>query len=134
MTPSPAAITMNNSPLSDSDQIAVMPDTWNPSAAGQPLPQAVVAKSTTTYATAAKSSTTSYTTSPTAYAGSDDDDDDTMTWERDGWVPRMKSGKQKTPNVIRGELQRYIDQCKADGSATQTRIIETMGINNNTFR
>jgi hypothetical protein len=132
MTPSPAAITMNNSPLSDSDQIAVMPDTWNPSAAGQPLPQAA------TYATAAvaKSSTTSYATSPTAYDGSDDDDDDddTMPWERDGWVPRMKSGKQKTPNVIRGELQRYIDQCKADGSATQTRIIETMGINNNTFR
>lgn len=42
-----------------------------------------------------------------------EDDDDSMPWERDGWVPLEKSGKQKTPNKIRGELQRYIDACKA---------------------
>lgn len=28
-------------------------------------------------------------------------DDDLMPWEQDGWVPRMKSGKQKTPNMVR---------------------------------
>ena len=28
-------------------------------------------------------------------------DDDLMPWEQDGWVPRMKSGKQKTPNTVR---------------------------------
>jgi len=112
---------MNNSPLSDSDLIAAMPNSWNPTAFGT--------------AAMAKSYSTTYATSPTAYDGSDDDDDTTMPWERDGWVPLMKSGnKQKTPNMVRNELQRYIDQCKADGSATQTRIIEQMGINNNTFR
>ena len=42
-----------------------------------------------------------------------DDDDDLMPWERHGWTPLEKSGKQKTPNKIRGELQRYIDACKA---------------------
>ncbi|KAL7534254.1 hypothetical protein ACHAXR_005762 [Thalassiosira sp. AJA248-18] len=46
-------------------------------------------------------------------------DDELKPWEHDGWVPTTKGGKQKTPNVIRGELQRYIDH---------------MGVNNNTFR
>ncbi|KAK1746921.1 RuBisCO large chain family protein [Skeletonema marinoi] len=64
----------------------------------------------------------------------DDDDDEPKPWEMEGWVPRTKNGKQKSPNVIRGELQRYIDKCKADGTMTQTKIIETMGVNNNTYR
>jgi len=42
-------------------------------------------------------------------------------------VPLTQSGKQKSPNQIRNELQRYIDQCKADGTSNQTRIIEQMG-------
>jgi hypothetical protein len=57
-----------------------------------------------------------------------------MVWERDGWVPCTKSGKQKSPNVIRNELQRYIDQCKATGTSTQTEIVSRMGVNNNSFR
>jgi len=64
----------------------------------------------------------------------EDDDDEPKPWEMEGWVPRTKNGKQKSPNVIRGELQRYIDKCKADGTMTQTKIIETMGVNNNTYR
>ena len=67
-------------------------------------------------------------------AEDEDDDDETKPWEEEGWVPRTKNGKQKTPNVIRGELQRYIDKCKQDGTMTQTKIIEKMGVNNNTFR
>ena len=63
-----------------------------------------------------------------------EDDNEEKPWEEEGWVPRTKSGKQKTPNVIRGELQRYIDKCKAEKSKTQTMIIEEMGVNNNTFR
>eukprot|EP00985_Skeletonema_marinoi_P032278 scaffold39087_cov174-Skeletonema_marinoi.AAC.5 len=55
-------------------------------------------------------------------------------WEEDGWVPLTKSGKQKSPNQIRNELQRYIDQCKANGTSNQTRIIEQMGVNPNSFR
>jgi hypothetical protein len=35
---------------------------------------------------------------------SDDDDDDnggeTMPWDRQGWIPTTKSGKQKTPNMV----------------------------------
>jgi len=63
-----------------------------------------------------------------------DEDNETKPWEVEGWVPRTKNGQQKTPNVIRGELQRYIDKCKQDGTLTQTKIIEKMGVNNNTFR
>jgi len=58
----------------------------------------------------------------------------TMPWEQDGWVPLTKSGKQKSPNQIRNELQRYIDECKANGTSNQTRIIEKMGVNSNSFR
>jgi len=36
--------------------------------------------------------------------------------------------------MIRNELQRYIDSCRADGSSNQTRIIERMGVNSNSFR
>lgn len=64
----------------------------------------------------------------------EDGDDEPKPWEEEGWVPRTKAGKQKSPNVIRGELQRYIDKCKADGTMTQTKIIKKMGVNNNTFR
>ena len=49
-------------------------------------------------------------------------------------VPLTKSGKQKSPNQIRNELQRYIDECKANGTSNQTRIIEKMGVNSNSFR
>jgi len=63
----------------------------------------------------------------TAAAGGDDD---LKPWEEDGWVPRTASGKQKSPNVIRGELQRHIDS----SPLTQTAIIQKMGVNNNSFR
>ena len=45
-------------------------------------------------------------TSPTATynSESDDNDDDdggkTMPWDRQGWIPTKKSGKQKTPNMV----------------------------------
>mmetsp|Transcript_18260 Transcript_18260/g.52231 ORF Transcript_18260/g.52231 Transcript_18260/m.52231 type:complete len:309 (-) Transcript_18260:120-1046(-) len=55
---------------------------------------------------------------------------DPKPWDQDGWVPRTASGKQKSPNVIRGELQRYIDA----SPLTQTAIIRKMGVNNNSFR
>ena len=64
----------------------------------------------------------------------EDYDNESKPWEEEGWVPMTTTGKQKSPNVIRGELQRYIDKCKADGTMTQTKIIEKMGVNNNTFR
>ena len=45
-------------------------------------------------------------TSPTATYNSDSDDNDdggeTMPWDRQGWIPRTKSGKQKTPNMVSG--------------------------------
>lgn len=57
-------------------------------------------------------------------------DDELQPWEMDGWVPTTASGSQKTPNMIRNELQRYID----GSSETQTAIIGRMGVNNNSFR
>ena len=55
-------------------------------------------------------------------------------WNEFGWVPLMKSGKQKSPNMIRNQLQKYIDECKANGTHTQTAIVQSMGVNNNSFR
>jgi hypothetical protein len=51
-------------------------------------------------------------------------------WQEDGWRPCNKSGTQRSPNQIRAELQKYID----NSSQTQTAIIDRMGINNNSFR
>mmetsp|Transcript_31658 Transcript_31658/g.36935 ORF Transcript_31658/g.36935 Transcript_31658/m.36935 type:complete len:316 (-) Transcript_31658:247-1194(-) len=63
-----------------------------------------------------------------------DSEEEIMPWDEDGWVPTSKSGKQKTPNMIRNELQRYIDECKANKTSTQTAIIGKMNVNNNSFR
>lgn len=35
---------------------------------------------------------------------------------------------------MRNQLQKYIDECKSNGTATQTSLIEKMSVNNNTFR
>ncbi|KAL3807637.1 hypothetical protein ACHAXA_004412 [Cyclostephanos tholiformis] len=68
--------------------------------------------------------------SPTATYDVESDDEEDDPWDREGWVPRTESGEQKSPNTIRNELQRYIDQCKADGSATtKTSIAQRLGIN-----
>ncbi len=61
-------------------------------------------------------------------------DEGAMPWEDIDFVPRTKSGAQKSPNMIRNALQRYIDECKANGTDTQTGIIQKMGVNNNSFR
>lgn len=68
--------------------------------------------------------------SAAAYPNNDDYDDDEMPWEREDFIPRTASGKQKSPNQIRGELQRYID----NASETQTAIIGQLGVNSNSFR
>lgn len=66
-------------------------------------------------------------------SSSNDSDDDMMPWEDDDFIPKTKSGYQKSPKVIRGELQRYIDACKTKG-ITQTSILEDMSVNSNSFR
>ena len=64
------------------------------------------------------SSTTHPSNATLALIGTNEDNDENlMPWEREGWRPLEKSGKQKTPNKIRGELQRYIDACKAGKSS-----------------
>lgn len=60
---------------------------------------------------------------------SSESDDEPKPWVRNGFVP-MSGRKQMTPNMVRNELQKYIDLCKADGTMTQTAIIEKMGVNN----
>ena len=93
----------------------------------------------TSLATAPSASTSDpalYATSYSTDGEHDDNDNDDveMPWEQEDWVPRTKSGKQKTPNVIRNELQRYIDECKANNTSNQTAIIAEMSVNNNSFR
>jgi hypothetical protein len=51
-------------------------------------------------------------------------------WDREGWIPLNKNGTQRTPNQIRGELQRYIDKC----GSTQSAVLDRMGVNSNSFR
>ena len=60
----------------------------------------------------------------------DDDEDVCMPWEEENWVPTTASGKQKTPNQIRNEFQRYLDSC----GRTQGSVLEEIRINNNSFR
>jgi hypothetical protein len=48
----------------------------------------------------------------------------------ENYVPRMPSGKQKTPNMIRNQLQNHIDTT----GCTQQSVIDALGVNNNTFR
>lgn len=55
-------------------------------------------------------------------------------WDVEGWIPKTPSGQQKSPNMIRNELQRYIDECRRTKASTQTAVIQTMGVNNNSFR
>ena len=71
--------------------------------------------------------------SDSSSCGLSDSEDNLMPWEDEDFVPRTKSGVQKSPNIIRGELQRYIDACKVKG-ITQTSILEEMCVNNNSFR
>jgi len=59
-----------------------------------------------------------------------EEDEEHMPWEDCDWVPTMSNGKQKTPNQIRGELQRYLDSC----GRTQTSVVQDLQVNNNSFR
>eukprot|EP00555_Chaetoceros_dichaeta_P008245 CAMPEP_0198274036 /NCGR_PEP_ID=MMETSP1447-20131203/58901_1 /TAXON_ID=420782 /ORGANISM="Chaetoceros dichaeta, Strain CCMP1751" /LENGTH=263 /DNA_ID=CAMNT_0043967985 /DNA_START=11 /DNA_END=799 /DNA_ORIENTATION=- len=72
----------------------------------------------------------SFLYSSTASSTQDVDEYVCQPWEEDNWVPTTKSGKQKSPNVIRGEFQKHIDSV----NETQTAIIGKLGINNNSFR
>lgn len=58
------------------------------------------------------------------------EDENLMPWEHHDFVPRSSSGKQKSPNTIRNELQKYIDA----SPETQTKIVQRMGVNSNSFR
>jgi hypothetical protein len=80
-----------------------------------------------------KSDRTSIETAATA--ASDLDDEDLVPyWEEEEWVPLTKSGKQRTPNQIRSELQKYLDMQKAEHGATQTAILERIGASPGSFR
>jgi hypothetical protein len=58
------------------------------------------------------------------------DEEELMPWEQDDFVPRTSSGRQRSPNNIRNQLQRYY----MDGSSeTETAIIERMGVSYDDF-
>ena len=60
--------------------------------------------------------------------------DPEMPWEAEGFVPLTRTGKQKSPNVIRGELQRYMDHAKQHEGITQTFVIEEqLQVSSNSF-
>jgi hypothetical protein len=57
------------------------------------------------------------------------DEDEPMPWEQDDFVPRTSSGRQRSPNNIRNQLQKYMDA----SSDTETAIIERMGVSYDEF-
>ena len=57
-------------------------------------------------------------------------DNNLKPWEREGFIPATSSGKQKSPNQIRNESQRYIDSC----GGMQASVIDRLGVNSNSFR
>ena len=69
------------------------------------------------------------TTLPSVSSSIEDDGDDGMPWDDDNWVPRNKSGRQTSPNQIRGELQRYIDA----NSLTKSKLMKEMGVTGPAF-
>ena len=68
------------------------------------------------------------TTLPSVSSSIGDDADD-MPWDDDNWVPRNKSGRQMSPNQIRGELQRYIDA----NSLTKSKVMKEIGVTGPSF-
>ena len=59
----------------------------------------------------------------------DEDSGDDFDYHN-GWVPLNKNGEERTPNQIRGELQRYLDKC----GETQASVLARMGVNSSSFR
>ncbi|CAB9504206.1 expressed unknown protein [Seminavis robusta] len=70
-------------------------------------------------------------TTPRTVASDNDSDqgEEAMPWEDCDWVPMMSSGKQKTPNQIRGEFQRYLDTC----GRTTKDVLEEIGVSSRSF-
>lgn len=84
-------------------------------------------------ATDKPSDRTSFETAPTAgssLALMDEEESANDYWNDDDWVPLNKNGTQRTPNQIRGELQRYLDKC----GMTQGSVLTRMGVSSNSFR
>lgn len=80
-----------------------------------------------------KSDRTSIETAATA--ASDLDDEDLVPyWEEDEWVPLSKAGKQRTPNQIRSELQKYLDTQQTEHGTTQTVLLQRIGASYASFR
>jgi len=82
-------------------------------------------------------STATALTEGTTTTDDDDEDEDDYSeggslpyWQQEEWIPMTNSGKQRTPNMIRNELQRYIDT----NNTTQSSVIQQLGVNNNSFR
>ena len=63
-------------------------------------------------------------TTPTMDINSDEE-----VWEDEDWIPCTAAGKQKTPNMIRNQLRKFID----DSPRTQTSIIKELGVGHNSF-
>lgn len=84
-------------------------------------PQAAAAMSTVAKAAPAVAASTPRTVAS---------DDDEMPWEQEDWIPATKSGKQKSPNQIRNEFQKYLDTC----GRTQAAVLSEIHVSAPSFR
>lgn len=67
---------------------------------------------------------------PVSLYNIEEQEDNPMPWEEDDYIPCTKSGTQKTPNMIRNQFQKYLDNT----SCTQTSILEEIGVHTSSFR
>ena len=108
----PKPVGLSNGTLPSSAASASSAPAFAASAAVSSLASSGFASSSSATAATATTTTTSssayaYSTSMNAvtFSYSDDDDDDgLMPWEKDNWRPLLKSGAQKTPNMVRESL------------------------------
>ena len=59
----------------------------------------------------------------------DDEEEESMPWDDSDWVPTTSTGRQKTPNEIRGALQRYL----VSSGRTQKAVLEDMKVGHCSF-
>ena len=89
-----------------------------------------VANGTTTKPAASRLSSGTAETVPEEDDDEEDEEEEIDAyWEDPEWVPLMKSGKQRTPNMIRNELQKYID----NSSQTKKAVMDRMRVGSKSF-
>lgn len=69
-------------------------------------------------------------TATAATVATQEEEDEEPFWEDPDWVPVTKAGKQRSPNMIRNELQRYIDRTSG---VTVTSVLGELDVSSKSY-